>query len=476
VADPLPSSTPVSGSRVPWLVAIALFMENLDATIVNTAVPTMSANLGVAPLSLKAVLTSYTITLAVFIPLSGGMADRYGSRRVFALSIAFFTAGSLLCGLSDSIPMLVCSRIVQGIGGAMMVPVGRLTLVRSFPRSEMLRILNYVLIPALIGPLVGPFLGGLIVHWLHWRVIFLMNLPLSLLGFILAWKWMPDFREPGRSRLDLGGFLLLGSGIGLLSYVLEVFGEHELSPALMTLMLAGSALLGVAAVLHSRRAPNPLVRLPLFRLRTFRVSVIGGWVTRLGVGGMPFLLPLLYQLGLGYPAWQAGLLIMPQAAAALLMRTLNRGILRGLGHRWTLLLNTVLLGGTMLGFTSVRAGSPIAVLVALGFAQGFFSSLQFTSLNNTLAFADVDDAGAGAASSIASAVQQLSLSFGVAVASLTVQSFLGAVDQRDPARAIPALHATFLVLGGLTLASSLLFLTLHPEDGGNVSLHERGGE
>jgi hypothetical protein len=286
---------------------------------------------------------------------------------------------------------------------------------------------------------------------------------------------MPDFRDPAPSRLDLPGFLLLGSGIGLISYVLEVFGEHRLSPVLMALMLAGSALLLAAALLHSRRTPSPLLRLPLFRLRTFRISVFGGWVTRLGVGGMPFLLPLLYQLGLGYAPWQAGLLTMPQAAAALLMRTLNRGILRRLGHRWTLLLNTVLLGGTMVGFTSVLPGTPIFVLVALGFAQGFFSSLQFTSLN-TLAFADVDDAAAGGASSIASAVQQLSLSFGVAVASLTVQAFLGPVDQRDPARAIPALHATFLVLGGLTLASSLLFLSLHPEDGGNVSLHEGRGE
>jgi EmrB/QacA subfamily drug resistance transporter len=424
----------------------------------------MSENLRVAPLSLKAVLTSYTNTLAVFIPLSGWMADRFGSRRIFASSIAFFTAGSLLCGVAGSIPMLVFSRIIQGIGGAMMVPVGRLTLVRSFPRSEMLRVLNYV-----------PFLGGLIVHWLHWRVIFLMNLPLSLAGFILAWRWMPDFRDPAHSRLDLPGFLLLGSGIGLLSYVLEVFGEHRLSPVLMALMLAGSALLLAAALLHSRRTPSPLLRLALFRLRTFRISVFGGWVTRLGVGGMPFLLPLLYQLGLGYAPWQAGLLIMPQAAAALLMRTLNRGILRRLGHRWTLLLNTVLLGGTMVGFTSVLPGTPIVVLIALGFAQGFFSSLQFTSLN-TLAFADVDDAAAGGASSIASAVQQLSLSFGVAVASLTVQAFLGPVDQRDPARAIPALHATFLVLGGLTLASSLLFLSLHSEDGGNVSLHEGRGD
>ncbi len=353
----------------------------------------------------------------------------------------------------------------------MMVPVGRLTLLRSFPRSEMLRVLNYVLIPALVGPLVGPFLGGVIVHWLHWRVIFLMNLPVGLLGFVLAWRWMPELRVEEPSRLDATGFLLIGSSIALLSYVLEVFGEHSLRGPVMALMLTGSLLLAVAYGIHARRTASPLLRLELFRIRTFRVSVAGGWVTRLGVGGLPFLLPLLYQLGLGYPSWQAGLLMMPQAAAALVMRLFNRGILRRLGHRATLLANTAMLGATMAAFALVRPGTPAGLLVALGFAQGFFSSLQFTSLN-TLSYADVEDARAGSASSIASAVQQMSLGFGVAIASLMLQGFLGFVDQRDPARTVPAMHETFLVLGGLTLVSSVLFLGLRAEDGRNVSLHE----
>ncbi len=470
MTDPAPPSP--GSSRVPWLVAMALFMENLDATIVNTAVPTMASSLGVAPVSLKTILTSYTVTLAVFIPLSGWMADRFGSRKTFTSAVAVFMVGSLLCGISNSIPMLVGSRILQGVGGAMMVPVGRLTLVRSFPRSEMLRVLNYVLIPALVGPLVGPFLGGVIVHWLHWRVIFLMNLPVGLLGFVLAWRWMPELRATATEKLDTLGFLLLGSGIALVSYVLEVYGEHSLGRGTMGLMLAASAaLLGLYGV-HARRTPSPLLRLQLFGIRTFRVSVVGGWVTRLGVGGMPFLLPLLYQLGLGYAPWQAGLLTMPQAAAALLMRVFNRGILRRLGHRTTLLANTVLLGATLAGFALVGPGASPMVLVALGFAQGFFSSLQFTSLN-TLSYADIDDDDAGRASSIASAVQQMSLGFGVATASLLLQGFLGPVDQRDPARTIPAMHQTFLVLGGLTLASSLFLLRLRPEDGQNVSLHER---
>jgi MFS family permease len=223
--------TPISATTrayLLWLVAVALFMENLDATIVNTAVPVMSADLGVEPLSLKAVLTSYTLSLAVFIPISGWMADRFGTKRVFALAIALFAAGSLLCGLGMNVPMLVVSRILQGMGGAMMTPVGRITLVRSFPRSEMITAMNYVVIPALIGPLVGPFLGGVIVHWLHWRVIFLINLPFAAVGLWLARRHMPDFDDPDVAPLDTSGFLLFGAGVALLSYVLEIFGEHTL--------------------------------------------------------------------------------------------------------------------------------------------------------------------------------------------------------------------------------------------------------
>ncbi|HZE99917.1 MAG TPA: DHA2 family efflux MFS transporter permease subunit [Planctomycetota bacterium] len=456
------------GALLPWLVAIALFMENLDSTIVNTAVPTMAASLGVAPLSLKSVLTSYTLSLAVFIPVSGWMADRFGTRRVFSVAIVLFMAGSLSCGLASSVPLLVVSRILQGVGGAMMVPVGRLALVRAFPRSEFLRVLNFVVMPALIGPLLGPFLGGVIVHWLHWRVIFLMNLPFGILGLLLAWTRMPDFRDPAAPALDVGGFFLFGSGVALLSYVLEVFGEHSLSTPTMVAMLAVSAVLLAAYGWHARREAHPLLGLHLFKVRTFRSSVVGGFVTRLGIGGMPFLLPLLYQLGLGYAPWQAGLLTMPQAAAAILMRAFNRPILRRFGHRWTLLANSLLLGGTLMGFAAVGRETSPALFIALGFAQGFFSSLQFTSLNS-LVYADVDDREASRASSISSTAQQMSLSFGVATASLVVAWFLGAVDQRDPSRAIPALHHAFLALGGLTLVSSLIFLTLHRTDGGTVS-------
>ncbi len=465
-------SSPSSGDStlrfLPWLVAVALFMENLDATIVNTAVPVMAESLNVPPLALKAVLTSYTLSLAVFIPISGWMADRFGTRRVFFYAVGLFTVGSLLCGLSINVPMLVGSRILQGIGGAMMTPVARIALVRSFPRSELLRTMNYVIIPALIGPMVGPFVGGLIVHWLHWRMIFFINLPFALVGLWMVHRFMPDFRDEKTAPLDRTGFLLFGAGIALLSYVLEVFGEHTHAVGPLSLLTALSLLLLAAYGWHARRAPAPVLALWLFGVRTFRISVVGGFITRLGVGGMPFLLPLLYQIGLGYPAWQAGLLTMPTAAAAMLMKISSRPLLARFGHRTILISNTLLIGVVILLFTRIGPGASIWSILALGLCQGFFMSLQFTSMNS-LIYADVADADASKASSIGSTSQQLSLSFGVAFASLVAGWFLAGLDQTNPAQVIPALHHAFATMGIITMASSIIFWWLQPNDGNNVS-------
>lgn len=453
---------------LPWLVAVALFMENLDATIVNTAVPTMSASLGVAPLSLKGVLTSYTLSLAVFIPISGWAADRYGTCRIFKLAVWLFGIGSLACGLAPNVPVLVAARILQGMGGAMMTPVGRLALVRTFPRSEMLQTMNYVIIPALLGPLLGPFTGGLIVHWTSWRVIFFVNLPLVALGLWLIRRYMPDYRDEHAAPLDRRGFVLFGVGIALLSYVLEVFGEHRLSnAAIVGLLVAALAFLG-AYLWHERRTAAPVLELALFRVRTFRISVIGGFVTRIGFGGMPFLLPLLYQLGLGYPAWQAGLLTMPHALAAMGMKLISRPVMRALGHRRILTSNTICMGATMMAFALVHRGSPAWLILLLSLAMGFFASLQFTAMNS-LVYADIDDRDASKAGSVSSTAQQLSLSFGVASGSLIAGWFLGHVDQADAAQTIPALHKAFLALGAITVVSGLSFLGLDPNDGNNIS-------
>ena len=454
---------------LPWLVAVALFMENLDATIVNTAGPVMADSLKVLPLALKAVLTSYTLSLAVFIPISGWMADRFGTRRVFLCAVWLFALGSLLCGVSIDVPMLVGSRILQGIGGAMMTPVARIALVRTFPRSELLRTMNYVIIPALIGPMVGPFVGGVIVHWLHWRMIFFVNLPFAAVGLWLVHHYMPDYRDDETPPLDRVGFLLFGSGIALLSYVLEVFGEHNnVGVQHLSLLTAGSLALLAAYGWHARRTPSPVLALRLFSIRTFRVSVIGGFVTRLGVGGMPFLLPLLYQLGLGYEPWQAGLLTMPTAAAAMLMKVSSRPLLARFGHRTILIANTVLIGIVLLLFTRIGPGSPLWAILGLGLCQGFFMSLQFTSMNS-LTYADVTDPDASKASSIASTGQQMSLSFGVASASLVAGWYLRGLNQSNPAEMVPALHKAFVTMGLLTIASSATFWGLRRNDGNNVS-------
>ena len=453
---------------LPWLVAVALFMENLDATIVNTAVPVMATNLHVVPLALKAVLTSYTLSLAVFIPISGWMADRFGTRRVFLYAVWLFALGSLLCGLAINVPVLVASRIVQGIGGAMMTPVARIALVRAFPRSELLRTMNYVVIPALIGPLLGPFVGGVIVHWLHWRMIFFVNLPFAAAGLWMVHRYMPDFRDGETPPLDRLGFLLFGAGVALLSYVLEVFGEHNLAANRLSLLTAGALLLLAAYGWHAQRTPSPVLALWLFRVRTFRVSVIGGFVTRLGVGGMPFLLPLLYQLGLGYAPWQAGLLTMPTAAAAMLMKLSSRPLLVRFGHRSILIANTLLIGVVLILFTRIGPGASLWAILTLSFCQGFFMSLQFTSMNS-LTYADVTDRDASKASSIASTAQQMSLSFGVASASLVAGWFLRGLNQSNPAEIVPALHKAFVTMGLLTMVSSCTYWWLHRDDGNNVS-------
>ena len=276
---------------LPWLVAVAFFMESLDTTILNTAVPAIAKALAVAPLSMKAVLASYTLSLAVFIPISGWMADRFGTRRVFSSAIGLFTLGSFLCGISSNIHVLVACRILQGCGGAMMVPVGRLTMVRAFAKSELIRAMSFVAIPGLIGPMLGPVAGGFIVGYFHWRVIFFINLPIGLLGLYLVYRHLPDYREENSHPLDIIGLILFGSGIALLSYVLEVFGEHTLNGLAMLELLALSAVFLAGYGLRAPRTKFPLLRLALFRIRTFRASVSGSFFTRLGIGGIPFPLP-----------------------------------------------------------------------------------------------------------------------------------------------------------------------------------------
>ena len=449
---------------LPWLVAVAFFMESLDTTILNTAVPTIADALGIAPLSMKAALTSYTLSLAVFIPISGWIADRFGTRWVFFAAIGVFSTGSLLCGLSVNMPMLVAARILQGCGGALMMPVGRITMVRTFPRSELVRAMSFVAIPGLIGPLIGPLAGGLIVGYLHWRMIFFVNIPMGLLGMYLVFRHMPDYKSDRDDPLDWVGLALFGSGIALLSYVLEIFGEHSLDTKSIVFLLVLSVALLLAYGHHSLGAEHPLLKLWLFRVRTFRISVLGSFATRLGVGGMPFLLPLLYQIGLGFTPVQSGLLIMPKPIAAMSLKMLMPRILNRFGYRKVLVSNTAAMGATIILFMTVVPGTPVALIVLLAFVMGFVSSMQFTAMN-TLVFADLSDTETSPGSSISSTVQQMSMSFGVAVASLLAALYLGGEHRPGPAGMIAGIHWTFLTLGLMTVATSLMFRRLKPTDG-----------
>ena len=467
--DSPPSDT--AKRLLPWLVAVGFFMESMDTTILNTAVPAVAQALKVAPLSMKAVLATYTLSLAVFIPISGWMANRFGTRRVFASAIGIFTLGSFLCGLSNDIHLLVACRVLQGCGGAMMIPVGRLTMVRTFAKSELIRAMAFVSIPGLIGPMLGPLIGGSIVVYFHWSVIFFVNIPIGLIGLYMVYRHMPNYREVRNHPLDIIGLVLFGSGISLLSYVLEVFGETTLSVREMLGLLAIAGALIAAYGLHTVRTTYPLLHLRLLRIRSFRVAVSGNLFTRIGIGGIPFLLPLLYQVGLGYTPIQSGLLIMPQALAAMSLKLTMPVILERYGYRNVLIANTVLLGLMLMLFATIDVATPAWLIVLMTFTYGFLTSLQYTSMN-TLAYADINDHQASGASTIASTVQQMAVSFGVAAASLTAALFIPGNSHADAAHMIHGTHLAFLTLGPLTIVSTIVFAKLTAADGGAVSRHK----
>jgi len=473
MASPTTAPSPQTSSEqlLPWLVAAAFFMESLDTTILNTAVPAIADALKVAPLSMKSVLASYTLSLAVFIPISGWMADRFGTRRVFASAIGLFTLGSFLCGLSGSIHFLVFCRILQGCGGAMMVPVGRLTLVRTFAKSELIRTLSFVSIPGQVAPMLGPVTGGLIVGYLHWRMIFFLNVPIGLIGLYMVYLHLPDYREEHTRPLDVAGVLLFGSGVGLLSYVLEVFGEHTLNGREMLGMLAMAALLLAAYAFRAARTAFPLLRLSLFRIRTFRAAVSGSFFTRLGIGGIPFLFPLLYQVGLGFNPIQSGMLIMPQAMGAMISKATMPKLLARVGYRGVLISNTLVLGLLIVLFATIGVGTPVWLISMQAFCFGFIAALQYTGMN-TLLYADIAAEQTSSASTIASTMQQMSISFGVASASLATAFFIPDRFHSSAPEMIHGIHRAFLVLGALTVVSAVIFGELKSDDGDSVSQHK----
>ena len=468
-ASDLLTAKPAPLRLLPWLIAVAFLMESLDTTVLNTAVPAMARALHESELAMKSVLASYALSLAVFIPASGWMADRFGTRRVFASAIAVFTIGSILCGLARSVPALVVFRLLQGMGGAMMVPVGRLTLVRTFPKTELLRAMSFVAIPALVGPLIGPALGGFIISVTTWDMIFFVNVPIGIIGLIMVYLHLPDYRTENMPKLDVLGLVYFGSGISLLSWTLEVFGEHHAGSPL----LAGAGAMALALLalywLHARGLAHPLLDLGLLKFRTFTAAVTGGFVTRLGVGGAPFLLPLLYQTGLGFTPLQSGLLIMPQALGAMTSKTFVRYELAFFGYRTLLIGNTVALGCMLMLFGTVGPATPVWMICGQAMVYGVLMSTQFTAMN-TLAYADVPTPQTSYASAFAGTFQQLSMSFGVASAGLVTANF---VTSRASERAemLPSVHHAFFILGGVTILSAAVFALLRRGDGDNVSGH-----
>ncbi len=478
-----PSPTSQAGESatrlLPWLVAVAFFMQSLDTTILNTAVPAIAGSMGVTPLDVKSVLASYTLSLAVFIPISGWMADRFGTRRVFAAAIGLFTLGSVLCGLSSQIEMLVACRVLQGMGGAMMMPVGRLTLARTYGKADLVRVMSFVAVPSLIGPMIGPVAGGLLVTYVDWRAVFYVNVPVGLAGLFFVARYLPDYREAETHRLDFLGLVLFGGGIALLSYVLEVFGDHTLGTGAMLGMATAAAVLLAGYGLRATMTSYPLLDLSLFRRRTFRAAVSGGFFTRLGLGGIPFLFPLLYQVGLGFSPVQSGLLVLPQAVASIGMKAFMPAILARLGYRTVLVGNTVVVGLMIMSFATVDLATPLWRIVAQAFVLGFFTSMQYTSMN-TLVYADVEGHDTSAASTIAATGQQLAISFGVAGAALIAALYVPVTHHSHPDTIVHGVQQAFLALGLLTIVSSVVFLELRPTDGadmsGHASPHDRPGE
>lgn len=438
-----------------WLVAAAFFMQTLDSTIVNTAVPSIARALAVPPVDLRTALTSYVLTLAVCIPASAWLSDRFGTRRVFAASIMIFTLGSLACGVSQSLPQLVAARVLQGIGGALLMPIGRYVLVRAFGPKDFVAAMSTAGIPGLLGPVLGPLLGGVLSQYASWRWIFLVNVPVGLVGLWLNRRQMPDFHGP-RRPFDWVGFLLFACASGLLLVAAETAGDGAYRKAAVA--AAGGAVLALAYWRHGRRARHPVADLSLFKVRSFTIAVGGGMCMRLGTAGLSFLLMLFLQIGCGWSPTTAGLMIVPQAVAMVLMKFLIDRILKRHGYRRTLFANTALAALLLACFALLDAGTPWWAIALLMFAYGFVMSLQYTAMN-TLAFVDLAPDRAAQASSLTSAAQYLVLSFGIALSSWLLAVFLQG-RHGDAAAYVHGFRVAVLVMAALPMIAVYVFTRL----------------
>jgi EmrB/QacA subfamily drug resistance transporter len=458
------ASEPKLKFLVPLVVACAMVMESLDQTIITTSIPQMAQSLGESPLRLNVAITSYLLSLAVFIPVSGWIADRYGARSVFCVAMAVFTVGSALCGAANSLTTLVLMRILQGLGGALMTPVGRLVLLKSFPKSELVTAMSYVAIPALVGPAIGPLLGGFLTSYVSWRWIFYVNVPFGALGILLALRYFENFRGSATGRFDFFGFILCGIGLAAVEVGLEVTGRRLISGWAEGSIWALSALSLAAYGFYARRTPNPAVDLKIFRIKTFRLGVLAGSICRVGLSSTSFLVPLLLQIPFGFSAFKSGLVTSVLAIGAISMRLVSPPLLRRLGFRNILLGNGTITSAMMLALALITYGAPVAWILCGLFALGFFRSLQFTCMN-TLGYSDLVGHEISPGSSLSSVAQQLSMSFGVTISA----TMLALITAPNPLPSAADFRPVLVCMAVFPLVSSVWFMRLHPEDGVQVT-------
>jgi EmrB/QacA subfamily drug resistance transporter len=451
---------------IPLIVATALFMENMDSTVIATSLPAIAADIGTSPLTLKLAITSYLLSLAVFIPASGWTADRYGARAVFSIAIAVFMVGSIGCALSSSVTDFVIARIVQGAGGAMMTPVGRLVLLRSIDKSALVNAMAWVTVPALVGPVIGPPLGGFITTYFSWHWIFLINIPIGLLGIFMALRYIDPIRSEDPERFDLYGLILAGIGLGGIAFGLSVAGLNLLPWTVVVALIAVGSISMTLYVIHAKRTASPVLDFTLMRLPTLRASIIGGFLFRLGIGALPFLLPLLMQVGFGLSPFKSGLVTFASAVGAMGMKTLAARIIRTFGFRNIMTINAIVSSVFLAACALFTVSTPLLLIMIILVVGGFFRSLQFTAIN-TVAYAEVEPAQMSRATTLVSVNQQLAISAGVAVGAFSVEStmLLHHVSELSAADFAPA----FIVVAIISAVSTWFFYQMPVDAGHQVS-------
>ncbi len=469
IVSPPPPAPP--GPLLPLIIGSALFMQTLDSTVISNALPTMARSLHEDPVTLNLAITAYLLATAVFLPISAWVADRFGARNVFRAAIVGFAVSSLLCGLSQNLAEMVGARVLQGLAGAMLLPVGRLVLLRSVAKSDLVRAMSYLTMPALLGPILGPPIGGFIVTYWSWRWIFFINVPMGLIGVILTTLFIPDVREAVRQKLDVRGFVLTAFALAGLVYGFSNLGHDALPFPVVAGLLVGGAVCAALFIAHARRTPHAILDLSLLRIRTFMAATVGGLFSRLVIGASPFLLALLLQLGFNLSAFQAGLLTFTGAVGALLMKTTALPIIRRFGFRTVLIGNAVVVAMLSASYALFRITTPHWILIATLLAGGFFRSLQFTALN-ALGYADVPAAQMSRASSLASMFQQLAQSLGIGLAAILIHATLG--WRHGATLGAADITPAFAIVALLSLVAVPFFLPLAADAGAEVSGRRAG--